>query len=54
MLLGDRVEMIIMALLPSKWYAWIHGQSCGCTGRKAWLNKWHRKFRQWMYDRRNS
>ena len=54
MLLGDRVEMIIMAILPAKWYIWIHGQSCGCTKRKRWLNKMHRKYRQWKYDRSNA
>ena len=53
MLLGDRVEMIIIALLPIKWYAWIHGQSCGCSKRKVWLNKIHRKVRKWLYEIRS-
>jgi len=54
MLLGDRVEMIIMALLPTKLYARIHGQTCGCTKRKNYLNKLHRRVRKWIYDKRNS
>lgn len=51
MLLGDRVEMIIMALLPVKTYKWIHGQNCGCTKRKQWLNKMDRKLRKWLYEK---
>ncbi len=54
MLIGDRLEMLIMAILPAKLYRWIHGQNCGCTARKRFLNKWHRKWRQYWYDRRNA
>lgn len=47
MLIGDRVEFFLMAILPEKWLAKIQHKGCGCKSRKTKLNKLHIRFIEW-------
>lgn len=51
MLLGDRVERMMKMIgadKVAKMYEQIGRKPCGCAGRKAALNEWHRKAAEWL------